>query len=285
MRLTMIRRTFLSLFPVCAMFIACGSASASPVTIVGGFTGYVGQTACGAFTTLIDGQDKTGSGPTCIATPPNIVPLQPLSFTFPTTSSVDFSSPTIPPFVGNNVAFTPSAGVDVASVGDEFLLGTLTYTNGTWITTGAGAAQFTFSLTTSSSNSSLNGATLSDSLILDITPNDFVTNTPAQNADTVRFSSVGGNQGSLPVFELLDSPTGSNIGSAHVYGRIVLGTGTAGFSTQNFGSEAVPSLVVTRLADYSGGTPDATAAVPEPGTMVLMGTGLAAVLARVRRRS
>jgi hypothetical protein len=101
-----------------------------------------------------------------------------------------------------------------------FLLGTFTIANGVW----SGDADFGFSLTTSSTTpgSSLDNQTFTGFLHMVLTPNP-TSNTPQQNADTYTLLNATGdtlNLNQMQVYELADSPTGSNMGTADLYGQI-----------------------------------------------------------------
>ena len=258
-------------FGVCLailMVLGVPQASASLVSVTGGFNGYSGLVGgCGQFHTSINGQDVTptsGCDPSAFTAP--------LTLSFAATSSVTFfGSQFGTDLTHNMIAFTPAAPQDVAGVGSIFDLGTLSFTNGIWFGTNA-AATFHITLTTVSSDPALNGKVLDDSITLFITPNDFSTpKTPAENADFIYFTSFSGI-GSERVYELNDSPTGSNTGSGELFGKI-------------------GSLIPTSFKNPTGAAfidagvgAEPSAAVPEPGTIGLLGLGLLGLGMASRKR-
>ena len=181
-------------------------AYGAPVTVTGGFTSFSGNVGSGEFESRINGGVVcptagcgTGVGPASLSFSPSV-------------SSVDFrDSDNGAPETPNLLSFTPEAIQDV-SFGQEFRLGTFTFANGDWF----GNAAFGFTLATSSGDPALN-AILTDTIELTVTHG--LLGTPAQNAD---FISLGNhpNLGSLRVYEQFDSPTGTNVGSAVLFGRI-----------------------------------------------------------------
>lgn len=164
----------------------------------------------------------------------------------------------------NQLKFTSSGQQEVAAVGDEFLIGVISYTNGNWY---PGTSSFHVRFTTSSSNLAFNGQILDDSITQLVTPND-VGQTPLQNADFIYFTNHPG-LGSVRVFDAFDSP-GNNTGTVKFYGKI-------------------GSLIPTRFADATGGAtivPSIDAnLVPEPSTYVLLLAGLGILVVFGRRRS
>mgnify|MGYP000430353627 CR=1 FL=1 len=236
------------------------AANAAPVSVVGGFTSFSGQVGAGIdFVTRINGNVICPGGDCSVN-------IGTASVTFaPPVSSVDFrqiaggtlSTP-------NLLTFTPAPAQDVGA-GQEFLLGTFTYTNGIWFD----SPTFGFSLTSVSSDPALNGHIFSDSVRVTITFND-ATNTPQQNADF--FSFVGRpDLGSARAYELGDSPTGSNVLSWDVYGKI-------------------GSLIPTRFANSGGGgflDPSVDVqptVVPIPAAVWLLGSGLVGLVGIARRK-
>lgn len=244
---------------------AIGTVQAATVSVVGGFTGYNGPAGgCGSFKTTINGQNVTPSTGCDFSSA-----TAQISDTFPTTDSVEFFERAIGDSsdgTHNLVSFEPANPQIVPGLNDEFLLGTLTFTNGVWFGVGP-VATFHFTLTTASSNPALNGKTFDDSLTLYITPNDFVMDSPADNADFLYFMDLS-FLGSTRVFELNDSPTHTNTATFDVYGMI-------------------DDLVPTRFANAQGaGFIDPgigaapTSAAPEPATSISFGLGLAALIVR-----
>jgi hypothetical protein len=251
-----------------------GRASASPITVVGGFTSFTGVTS--------------GTGPGCdpilqasiagaIVNAP--VCTEPHGLWGP--SSVTFSAPlqTVEFFEivagtvanPNALSFVPATGQTVANTGDEFLLGSFSYTNGTWFGLGT-ESSFHFQLTTVSDNPAFNGHVLSDDVVLNITPTA-AGNTPDQNADFVYLSAFT-SLGSIRAYESFDSPSGSNVVTVDLYGKI-------------------GSLIPTEYLNVRGGgfvDPSVTAdpsptAVPEPTSIVLVLSGLAGAIRRRRQQN
>ncbi len=229
----------------------------SPVTVSGGFTGYNGYVGgCNAaIQTYLNGQNVTASSG-CDSTS-----SAPYSTTFASTQSVDFYGTFNGSSLGDNlIQFTPAGTQEVSGLFQEFQLGTITYTNGSWFGT---SADFTLSLTTESSDFTLSGSAFNGTVHLNITPNDFVQNTPQQNADCLSFTGYEG-LGQFCVYELPGSPTGTNTGQVKLYGMI-------------------DALVPTRLDNATDGG-FVVSSTPEPVSVVLTGTGLG-LLALVRRRA
>lgn len=199
----------MTLKPLLLLFgtvIASGSASAATVSVTGGFTSFQ--------TPFVQSE---GSGGSVL----NGVPLcatagcavgGPASVTFSARPSVSFQvvNPNAPA-PENVVRFVAAAPQEVISVGDEFLLGILTFTNGIWTSL---EASFGFRLTTQSDDPAFDNKVLSDTLRMVVSDNTQAT--PEARADFVffdRFRQVG----SLRAFELAD---GGNTASARLFGRI-----------------------------------------------------------------
>lgn len=182
------------------------------------------------------------------------------NFGFPPSSIVDFG---VEFNAFNQLRFTPAPPQIVMAVGDEFLLGRITYTNGAWSTLGSA---FRLRLTTASSTAAFNGQVFEDDLVMTVTGND-PARPPLQNADFVYFAGRT-DLGSIRVFEEFDSP-GNNSGSVAFYGKI-------------------GSLIPTRFADAQGGAtvlPSVSATiVPEPSAVALMAAGLGMLMLVGRRR-
>jgi hypothetical protein len=239
-----------------SMALVCGlapSAEAALVSVTGGFTSFSGTVGSGQFVTTLNGTtvcpdagcDQTiGTANVAYTTPVAGIDFR----------ESQFGTLQTPNFVG----FTPAAAQNVVA-GDEFLWGTFTYTNGTWFDN----PTFGFTLASVSADPTLNGHTFTDSLLVTITTNDFVNNTPAQNQDYISF--VGRSDlGTFPVYELQDSPTGGNTGTIDLYGRI-------------------GSLIPTRFANPMGSS--SFAPVPLPGAVWLLGSGLLGLVGVGRRKS
>jgi hypothetical protein len=241
-------RWLTSISLVSVFFILSTPTQATPVTVTGGFTSFSGAVGAGGqFETLINGAVVCPN-----AGCQEIIGDLSLAFGSPV-ASVDFRNSTSGSANEPNlVMFTPAAPQDVI-LGQEFLLGTFTYRNGIWFTD----PTFGFTLTTSSSDTSLDGQVFSDSLHLTITGNA-ASNTPEQNADFLSFV-VRSDLGSVRGYELSDSPNGSNIVTADFYGRI-------------------GSLIPTRFANAQGGgfLDPSVGVLPaaEPGTLALLGIGI-----------
>jgi hypothetical protein len=189
-----------------------------------------------------------------------------------------------PPNTPNELQFTPAAPqqVHVAGPVTQYLLGTVTFENGIW----SGDADFGFQLTTHSNDAALDGQTNDVIIRMRLTPNNFVNQTPDQNADFLELINpttgqpidnwlTGNPLQTLRVDEIQDSPTGSNIGSANLYG-------------------VIDDLFFTDFANPTGAaflssshtlSPDSTSAVPEPSAVVLLCGALVGMAICVRRRN
>ena len=190
-----------------ALAFASAPVWAVPISVTGGFTS-LNSIVFGSGQTLVNGSvacpDAGCQAAFGVANLEFGTPLQ----------SVVFENALNEP---NSIGFTPAASQDVTGTGpsNTFLLGTLTFTNGTW----NGDSAFGFELTTHSSSPTFDEQTLTDTLQLLLTPNDFVNGTADENADFVFFS---GNPliGSVRAYEPEDSPTGSNVFSVDLLGYI-----------------------------------------------------------------
>lgn len=239
-------------------------ASASDVSVYGGFTTFTGVVSGNAISSIINGTRYCpDSG---CATLYDVAHVK-----FPTPQAgLDFYDADSTGFhtTENVVEFTPAAPQAVSGPGVDFLLGTFTFANGIW----DGDADIGLTLTTSSTDSSLDGHTFTGFVHMTLTPNDFDNQTPEQNADYFSLEDSSGNLLNLPsmrVYELADSPTGSNTGSVALYGHI-------------------GSLDLTSLQNPTGGlflndSHDPLSA-PEPGSMALIAVGLGTMAMRRARR-
>ncbi len=167
-------------------------------------------------------------------------------------------------FLPKNLLRFESSGNQNAAVGDEFLWGTITYSNGDWY---PGTSSFHIRFTSASIISTLNGHVFDDYITLVVTPNNFTTQTPLQNADFVYLTSRP-DLGSIRVFEGADS-NNNNTGIVSIFGRI-------------------GSLIPTRFANATGGATIVNSIdpllAPEPSVIVLFAAGLGLLLLFARRR-
>src|SRR5262249_53265958 len=139
---------------LCASLVLAAPAGASIVTISGGFTDYSGSVGTGNYTTTINGANVCPDT-RCTAPGNNDTGTTSLRFGSPV-SSVNFGyTLNGTPGISNLVEFTPGPATNVGALGQEFLLGTFTYTNGEWF--GATTPSFGFTLQTHSSNPAFDG--------------------------------------------------------------------------------------------------------------------------------
>jgi hypothetical protein len=269
----MTKRFWLSTVPLVVLAVA--PARADFVSVTGGFTFFQGNVIGNAAPSFINGtQICPDAGCSTLFGSGQVVFPSPVE-------TIDFYTT---PFPGgpantlNEVKFTPAAPQNVPGAHSEFKLGTITFENGIW----SDNADFGFHLTSVSTAPDLNGHVFTADLHLTLTPN--VSADPNVNADFIDFYDTGTGLPirdpmniplpSLRVFELAD---GINIGSVDVYGEI-------------------GSLFLTRFANPTGGlfldashdlapsgSPSGT--VPEPSTILLLGTALAVVIRHVRPRN
>ena len=175
----------------------------------------------------------------------------------------------------NRISFTAVANADVAA-GDTFKVGTLSYTNGFWFP----YASIGLSITTVSSDQSLNGHTFSGNIIVRVSaPEPYNPNDYDGNADYFYLHGQSDpltSLGSVRVYEKHIQPAGSpgNTGTVDLYARI---GSLIPDSFQNPQSGAFLSTSIEPI----------TTAVPEPETyaMLLAGLGLIGGIARRKKQS
>jgi hypothetical protein len=247
---------------LCVVAVAMsGSAEATPVSVqlaFNSFTGVVGSD--GQLVTYLD----QGSGPEILC--PNAgcgTGIGVKSMQLAGSNQVEFWNSSFGVDAAHNAIQFVSSGVQNVSLGQEFLLGTISYTNGIWFTD----PEFSVTFTSSSTDRRFNNQSWHDTIHLGITPN-LSSNTPAQNADFIYLTALP-KLGSVRAFELGGSPSGNTVTAA------LLGE--------------INSLDLTRFANASGGgflDPGiGLQPIPEPGTFALVATALAGLGWLKRRRS
>jgi hypothetical protein len=166
----------------------------------------------------------------------------------------------------NGIQFV-SAEQDVVK-GQSFKLGSITFSNGIWFTAPAISVIFQ----SHSTDPALNGFIWNDTIELGITPNDFVHNTPEQNADFIYFDNLR-SLGSIRAYELKDSRIpGDNTVTVDLYGAI------SSLDLQRFANASGAGFI-----DPSIALAPTVSAAPEPPTLALLATGLAGLLLALRR--
>lgn len=255
----------------CAVLLCVTSAfstHAALVSVTGGFTrfnGYASGTAASCetqFQAFVAG--ALVNAPFCNApVGGSVFTSGPASYTFPSTlRSFEFYETQFgSDLTHNGFSFVPAGPQSVANVGDEFLLGTLTFTNGIWFNRGP-VNFFHIDLMTESSDLLFSSKTLSDDLVMDIR----LGTTPQDNADCFFFAHF------------------ANLGKVCAYERGVPGTENM-TSVQVRGK--VGSLIPTQFTDVTGGFLIAAdvAGVPEPPSLLLVGAALAAFSLRRRTKT
>lgn len=265
----MTRRIFALFFLIIGLLMVLPTAQAD-VSVTGGFTGFSGVVGDGDPNSV---QNFLNNQLICPAGGCSTGVNGFATTTFAMTPAVDFfvkelafngQKDEVVEDIHNLVQFTPAPAVNVG-LGTEFKLGTFTLANGIWT---GNRADFAFQLTSVSSDPALDGFTFDGVVRMQITQN---TGTPQQNGDMFSLISSSDGLAILPgpvfVYELSDSPVGTNIGTVDLYGRI-------------------DSLVPTRLANPTGGAYFyQPVSAPEPSALVLLGSGLLMVFRKKRNRT
>jgi len=253
--------------------LLAGAAPAATVQVVANiqsFSGVVGSDA--QFSTFFDQHDGRGPLAICpdggcgtgigVATIDSTTPEDPALGKFDLgTADLEFWNTNFGQSATHNrIRFTAAPAANVA-LGQDFLMGTLSFTNGTWFTD----PDFELVFVSSSSDAAFDGFVWTGALHLSITPNS-TANTPVQNADFLWFTNST-TLGSVRAYEISDSPTGDNTVIVDIYGHI-------------------NSLDLTRFDNATGGgfLDPSVGLLPEPSALVLLGGGALALMWRRHRR-
>jgi hypothetical protein len=212
----------------------------------------------------------------------------PITFAGSPTSFLTFEAFSCPPSIPvcantpNELDFVPANLTLLSFYSSPALLGTFTFSNGTW----TGDADFGITITATDIAAPHNSYTFNGYIHMGLTPNDYVNNTPQQNADYVYLEGSNGlpvtnslapdGLGSVRAYELPDSPTGSNTVTFNLYG--VLGS----LDPVSFGDVSGGGFADISTTNALGGPPNGT--VPEPASLGLLVAGiLAATLTKFLR--
>ena len=262
-----------------SMLLVSLSTAAATVSVTGGFTSFTtgfvfannvpGTIDMPGVIQVLNGQPLCATAGCDADGPASVTFTSPVSRVEFFNGGV-FLSGSPPSFLNaaNIVEFVAAAPQTVNAIGDNFLIGTLSFTNGLWSNR---QAQFAITLKTTSSDPAFSNKVLDDVLFMQVTPNDFVNNSPNQNADFVYLVN-NPTLGSVRAFELRDSPTGTSTITVDVFAKI--------------GSLVPTDFLNARGAGFiDPGIAIAPSAVPIPGAAWLMLTALAGLSAtQVRRR-
>lgn len=239
------------------------SAEAAPVTVQMSFDSFSGQVGSdGQFVTYLD----NGSGPEILCPDAGCdTGIGPASVSLGGGNQVEFWNSSFGVDATHNFISFVSSGMNEVELGDKFLVGTITYTNGIWFTD----PEFAVTFSASSSDPGF-VQSFSSTVHLTITTNQ-TTNTASQNADFIYLTGLP-SLGSVRAYEL-NSGLGNTV-TAELYAKI-------------------SSLDLIEFANATGGgfldpgialQPTPPTEVPEPATLALLSLGLAG-LRQIRRRS